>query len=46
MILLNPECRDGNHHKCDGLGWEEDHDMYAACPCDCHRHGLDQFQPR
>lgn len=37
VILVSPECRDGNkHHACYGYGWNETTDQHAPCPCTCH----------
>lgn len=33
---MNPECRDGNCHKCDGSGWDEMADAPGVCTCTCH----------
>lgn len=33
--LLSPDCRDGNHFKCDGVAWDLEVDMARACECDC-----------
>jgi hypothetical protein len=32
---LSPDCRDGNHGKCDGLAW--DLDLDETVPCECSR---------
>lgn len=31
--LLSPECRDGNHGKCDGVAWDLEADAPADCAC-------------
>jgi hypothetical protein len=36
MIEPNPECRDGKHKNCDGVGWDMDQDEPCKCPCQCH----------
>jgi hypothetical protein len=33
---LSPDCRDGNHQKCDRAAWDEDKDDGTECGCDCH----------
>lgn len=30
---LSPDCRDGNHHKCDGTAWDEATDDITGCTC-------------
>jgi hypothetical protein len=32
---VSPDCRDGNHTKCDGQAWDEDRDELAGCRCKC-----------
>ena len=34
---MNPECRDGKHKNCDGLGFDFDTDEFTDCPCKCHK---------
>jgi hypothetical protein len=36
---VSPDCRDGNHHKCDGAAWCMADDDYVICHCDCGRCG-------
>ena len=36
-ILMNPECRDGKHSNCDGMGFDLQTDNYVPCPCSCHK---------
>lgn len=31
--LLSPDCRDGNHGKCDGVAWDEEKDEPTGCTC-------------
>lgn len=36
-MILSPDCRDGNHTKCDGIAWDVEADGYAPCECtDCN----------
>lgn len=35
-IDLSPDCRDDNHGKCPGYGWDMDADQADVCPCTCH----------
>lgn len=35
-MLLSPDCRDGNHHKCDGTAWSLLLDDRVQCDCGCH----------
>lgn len=30
---LSPDCRDGNHQKCDGVAWDEEKDDFTTCKC-------------
>jgi hypothetical protein len=40
MTLLSPDCRDGNHKKCDTVAWDVEADDYAGCECsDCNHEG-------
>lgn len=39
-VYPSPDCRDGNHHKCDLQAWDEITDQPTKCECDCHRQGL------
>jgi hypothetical protein len=32
--LLSPDCRDGNHFKCDGVAWNLQTDEPGQCECD------------
>lgn len=34
--VLSPDCRDGNHRKCDEKAWDEIEDEPTECGCDCH----------
>lgn len=36
MVLRSPDCRDGNHQKCDGVAWDMVLDALAGCRCSCH----------
>lgn len=36
MVTVNPDCRDGKHQSCSGMGWDESEDIPAVCPCPCH----------
>jgi hypothetical protein len=31
---LSPDCRDGNHFKCDGVAWDLKADEPTQCECD------------
>lgn len=36
---ISPDCRDGNHRKCNGEAWDEDADDLTDCQCPgclCH----------
>lgn len=33
---LSPDCRDGNHQKCDGVAWDLLRDEPTDCGCDHH----------
>jgi hypothetical protein len=33
---LSPDCRDGNHQKCDRVAWDEEEDDGTDCGCECH----------
>lgn len=35
-VQLSPDCRDDNHGKCPGYGWDLDADQADVCPCTCH----------
>jgi hypothetical protein len=35
-VQLSPDCRDDNHGKCPGYGWDLDADRADVCPCTCH----------
>lgn len=39
--VLSPDCRDGNHTKCDGIGWSLDLDAHSPCQCRDLTHGAD-----
>ncbi|URC18088.1 hypothetical protein QEO76_gp49 [Arthrobacter phage Cole] len=41
--LLSPDCRDGNHTKCDGVAWDLELDGPSACECDCQCNGKASF---
>ena len=32
-LLLSPDCRDGNHGKCDGVAWDLEGDKPSNCNC-------------
>lgn len=34
-VPRSPDCRDGNHGKCDGTAWDLDHDALTRCGCRC-----------
>ena len=34
---MNPDCRDGKHASCSGVGWDVEQDEPAPCPCGCHQ---------
>jgi len=39
-MILSPDCRDGNHHKCDTIAWNEATDDYTSCECgECNHYG-------
>jgi hypothetical protein len=38
-VIANPDCRDGKHGSCNGVGFDLDKDREAACPCNCHTEG-------
>lgn len=33
MTWISPDCRDGNHRKCNGEAWDEDADDLTDCQC-------------
>lgn len=33
---MNPDCRDGKHSSCNGVGYDETLDLLRPCPCICH----------
>lgn len=35
-MLLSPDCRDGNHQKCDGTAWSLELDDRVQCDDGCH----------
>lgn len=35
-VQLSPDCRDDNHGKCPGYGWDLEADRADVCPCTCH----------
>lgn len=35
IVHLSPDCRDGNHQKCDGVAWDLVADLPTACGCKC-----------
>lgn len=35
MNRLSPDCRDGNHGKCDGVAWNLETDAPDFCQCSC-----------
>lgn len=35
-VQLSPDCRDDNHGKCPGYGWDLEFDAVDVCPCTCH----------
>jgi hypothetical protein len=36
LPVYSPDCRDGNHQKCDGAAWDLNTDALAPCGCVCH----------
>lgn len=32
----SPDCRDGKHRACIGVGFDDALDDVCACPCTCH----------
>lgn len=34
--LKSPDCRDGKHGSCIGVGWDSSADVATECPCPCH----------
>lgn len=39
FTCLSPDCRDGNHQKCDTVAWDNEADNYTTCDCDCQHYG-------
>ena len=35
-LYQSPDCRDNQHHKCSGTGWNETQAQFDTCPCQCH----------
>lgn len=35
----SPDCRDGNHNKCDGTAWDLQTDAETRCSCPHHQRG-------
>jgi hypothetical protein len=35
-VDVSPDCRDDNHGKCQGYGWDLEFDAMDTCPCTCH----------
>lgn len=35
-MMLSPDCRDGNHQKCNGDAWDLEADGITDCRCGCH----------
>ena len=35
-FIKSPDCRDTNHHKCNGDAWDDQQDRLTACACPCH----------
>jgi hypothetical protein len=35
-VDVSPDCRDDNHGKCPGYGWDLETDQADVCPCTCH----------
>lgn len=33
---MNPDCRDGKHDACSGVGYDAGLDLITDCPCTCH----------
>jgi hypothetical protein len=38
-LILSPDCRDGNHQKCDAIAWDERADDTTTCQCRDLTHG-------
>lgn len=36
-VFLSPDCRDGNHRKCDLQAWDDIDDVLTDCWCECHQ---------
>lgn len=34
---MNPDCRDGKHRSCIGVGWDDVNGEPVPCPCKCHK---------
>lgn len=32
-MILSPDCRDGNHQKCNGVAWDLEADEPTQCRC-------------
>jgi hypothetical protein len=38
--ILSPDCRDGNHSKCDSTAWDIEADALTTCECrKCEKEG-------
>lgn len=37
---ISPDCRDGNHQKCDGIAWDMAADEATSCKCGCDHYGI------
>ncbi|QGJ96536.1 hypothetical protein SEA_BEATUSCOMEDENTI_97 [Arthrobacter phage BeatusComedenti] len=45
-MILSPDCRDGNSHKCPGTAWDETFDEPAVCQNPEHHPGYTPFMVR
>jgi hypothetical protein len=43
---MSPDCRDGNHQKCDGTAWDDDADEETTCECPHHTPQRISYNPR
>lgn len=39
----SPDCRDGNHQKCDGIAWDMVRDESTWCGCQECGHALGEY---
>ena len=36
-VFVSPDCRSGEHHKCNRVGWNDTRCEFTMCPCSCHK---------